>query len=107
MEQIVVGMTDCRITQVPGQVLTTFASGPCIGLAVHDGSADVGGLLHFMLPDSSTDPRRACAIRFMFADTGIPLELQPSRLGQAPVARPAVPLSPEVPKGGTQWPTVF
>ena len=63
MEQIVVGMSDCRIADVPGQVLTTYALGSCIGLAVHDPEAAVGGLLHFKLP---------CK----FADTGIPLLIE-------------------------------
>jgi chemotaxis protein CheD len=76
VEQIVVGMADCRIAQVSGQVLATFALGSCIGLTVHDCNAAVGGLLHFMLPDSSIDPARARANPFMFADTGIPLLLE-------------------------------
>ena len=42
MDQIVVGMADCRIGDVPGQVLATYALGSCIGLAVHDPKA-VGG----------------------------------------------------------------
>src|SRR5271157_348325 len=32
MEQIVVGMADCRIGDAPGQVLATYALGSCIGL---------------------------------------------------------------------------
>ena len=55
MDQIVVGMADCRISDTPGQVLATYALGSCIGLAIHDAKAGVGGLLHFMLPDSSID----------------------------------------------------
>jgi chemotaxis protein CheD len=74
--QIIVGMADCRIAQVSGDMLTTFALGSCIGLAVHDRKAAVGGLLHFMLPDSSIDSERARVNPYMFADTGIPLLLQ-------------------------------
>ncbi len=76
MEQIVVGMADCRIGHISGQVLTTFALGSCIGLVVYDGNVQVGGLLHFMLPDSTIDPERARANPSMFADTGIPLLLK-------------------------------
>ena len=43
VEQIVVGMADCRIGDAPGQVLATYALGSCIGLAVHDAAAGVGG----------------------------------------------------------------
>jgi chemotaxis protein CheD len=71
-----VGMADCRIGNVRGQVLTTYALGSCIGLALHDGPAAIGGLLHFMLPDSAIDAARARENPFMFADTGIPLLLE-------------------------------
>jgi chemotaxis protein CheD len=72
VERIVVGMADLGIGSVPEQVLATYALGSCIGLAVHDRQAKVGGLLHFMLPDSNIDPERARSNPFMFADTGIP-----------------------------------
>jgi len=72
VEQIVVGMADCRVACEAGQVLATFALGSCIGLSVYDARAGVGGLLHFMLPDSTIDPVRGRANAFVFADTGIP-----------------------------------
>jgi len=70
-----VGMADCRIGDAPGQVLATYALGSCIGLAVHDAKAGVGGLLHFMLPDSGIDQARGRENPWMFADTGIPMLL--------------------------------
>jgi len=73
VELVVVGMADCRVSSEPGQVLVTFALGSCIGLSVYDTRAAVGGLLHYMLPDSSIDPVRGKQNPFMFADTGIPL----------------------------------
>ena len=76
MESIVVGISDCAIADVPGQVLATYALGSCIALAVHDARASLGGLLHFMLPDSGLDPGRARANPFMFADSGIALLLE-------------------------------
>lgn len=69
------GMADCRIGDAPGQVLATYALGSCIGLAVHDAKAGVGGLLHFMLPDSGIDQARGRENPWMFADTGIPMLL--------------------------------
>jgi len=68
-------MADCAVGAVPGQVLVTFALGSCIGLTAYDPVAGVGGLLHYMLPDSSIDPEKARANPCMFADTGIPLLL--------------------------------
>jgi chemotaxis protein CheD len=40
---------------------------------IHDKQAGVGGLLHFMLPESNIDTEKAARQPFMFADTGIPL----------------------------------
>jgi chemotaxis protein CheD len=76
MQQIVVGMADFRMAILPDQVLATFALGSCIGLAVHDARACVGGLLHYMLPASAADPPRARENPSMFADTGIALLIQ-------------------------------
>jgi len=69
-------MADCRVASAPGQVLATYALGSCIGLAVHDPESLVGGLLHFMLPDSSINSGRDRQNPYMFADTGIPLLLK-------------------------------
>jgi chemotaxis protein CheD len=76
MSQIVVGVADCQVGSMRDQVLTTYALGSCIGLAVYDPAALVGGLLHFMLPDSGINPERGKQSPYMFADTGIPLLLQ-------------------------------
>ena len=69
-------MADCRVGNAAGQVLATFALGSCIGLVVYDPQAGVGGLLHYMLPDSGIDPVRSRANPYMFADTGIPKLLE-------------------------------
>jgi chemotaxis protein CheD len=69
-------MADCRIAEGAGQVLATFALGSCIGLAIYDPQTKVGGLLHYMLPDSTIDPARGKTNPYMFADTGIPLLLE-------------------------------
>jgi chemotaxis protein CheD len=71
-----VGMADCRIGNAPSQVLATYALGSCIGLALHDAAAGVGGLLHFMLPDSTIDRDRSRDNPWMFADTAIPRLLE-------------------------------
>ncbi|HWB85378.1 MAG TPA: chemotaxis protein CheD [Bryobacteraceae bacterium] len=76
MAQIIVGMADCRIADEPNDVLVTYALGSCIGLSVFDPVTHVGGLLHFMLPDSSIGSARGESRPFMFADTGIPLLLE-------------------------------
>lgn len=69
---IVVGVADMKVSNDPNSVLVTYSLGSCIGISVYDQAAKVGGLLHFMLPESSLDPSKAEKNPFMFADTGIP-----------------------------------
>src|SRR5262249_8898689 len=56
----------------PEDELVTFALGSCLGVAIHDPVARVGGLLHAMLPLSSADPTRAAENASHFVDTGVP-----------------------------------
>jgi len=68
---VVVGVADCRIAKSPGEVLVTYALGSCIGVTAYDPHSGIGGLLHFMLPDSSIDPERGRGNPYKFADTGV------------------------------------
>jgi len=61
-----------KVSNDPEKVLVTYSLGSCIGIAIYDSVARVGGLLHFMLPDSELDQSKARRRPFMFADTGIP-----------------------------------
>ena len=54
-----------------GNTLVTYALGSCIGVAVFDAKTGAGALLHYMLPDSLIDERKARERPYMFADTGI------------------------------------
>ena len=71
MRQIV-GVADAVISQDPDDVLVTHALGSCLGVALYDPVAHVGGLLHVMLPVSTIDPEKAAANPWMFVDTGVP-----------------------------------
>jgi chemotaxis protein CheD len=73
MNLLVVGVGDCRVSNDPESALVTYALGSCIAVLIHDPVAGVGGLLHFMLPESGLDRDKAQQKPFMFADTGIPL----------------------------------
>jgi chemotaxis protein CheD len=68
-----VGISDCVVSRDPNTIITTHALGSCVGLIIYDPEVQVGGLLHYMLPDSNLDKERAQQNPFMFADTGIPL----------------------------------
>lgn len=67
-----VGVGDMKISDDLTAVLVTHSLGSCIGLTVYDPVEKVGGLLHYMLPDS-TKSSKGKDRPFMFADTGIPL----------------------------------
>jgi chemotaxis protein CheD len=69
---LVVGVADMRLSEQPGDMLVTHALASCIGLALHDAQAGVGGILHFMLPTAAVNPERAERNPFIFGDTGIP-----------------------------------
>jgi chemotaxis protein CheD len=69
----IVGIADMGITQGQDDGLITYSLGSCIGIIIYDSVARVGGLLHYMLPESQIDPQKAQKNPFMFADTGIPL----------------------------------
>nr|QIV52814.1 chemotaxis protein CheD [uncultured bacterium] len=61
-----------KISNDPQSTLVTYSLGTCIGISVYDPIVKTGGLLHFMLPDSSLDEQKSKLKPFMFADTGIP-----------------------------------
>lgn len=73
MMDVVVGISDLKISNKDTECLVTYALGSCIAVAVYDPQVKVGGLLHYMLPDSTLDPQKAREHPGMFADTGIPL----------------------------------
>ncbi|MCC6262663.1 MAG: chemotaxis protein CheD [Bryobacterales bacterium] len=69
---LTVGVGDCKVSGGAEAVLATYALGSCIAVAIHDPVAGVGGLLHYMLPESTLNPDKARESPYMFADTGIP-----------------------------------
>ena len=70
--RIVVGVADMQLTNDADSVLVTYALGSCIGVTIYDPVAKVGGMLHFMLPESKVNTEKAQANPAMFADTGVP-----------------------------------
>ncbi len=72
MSDLIVGISDIKISNNVNDVIITYALGSCIGISVYDPIAKVGGLLHYMLPDSTLDVNKAKDNPAMFADTGIP-----------------------------------
>ena len=67
-EVIKVGMADLKVAKAPN-ILTTLGLGSCIGLTLYDPQAQIGGLVHYMLPDSTKLKNNGNIAKF--GDTGI------------------------------------
>jgi chemotaxis protein CheD len=68
---IVVAISDARVSASAEDVLMTYSLGSCIAVALYDPAARVGGMLHFQLPTASADPERGKERPLMYADTGM------------------------------------
>lgn len=68
----IVGVADMKVSGDADDQIVTHALGSCLGIAIHDPVARVGGLLHVMLPLSTIDSEKAKANPCMFVDTGVP-----------------------------------
>jgi len=69
---IVVGLGEMQVSADPGATLITYALGSCLGVAVYDPVARVGGMLHALLPHIELDPVRARDQPAMFVESGLP-----------------------------------
>lgn len=69
---VVVGVADVKVSGNTEDKLVTYALGSCLGLAVFDPIAKVGGLLHVMLPTGAIDPEKMAQNPSMFVDSGVP-----------------------------------
>lgn len=67
-EVIKVGMADLNICKAP-DVITTLGLGSCIGLTFYDPVTKIGGMVHYMLPDSTKVKNNSNIAKF--GDTGI------------------------------------
>jgi len=71
--RVVVGISDMKVSDVPGDVILTHGLGSCIAVVVHDPLVSVGGILHFQLPGLyKRDAARIIENPYMYANTGIP-----------------------------------
>ena len=71
MDQVV-DIADMQVSSDRRATLVTYSLGSCIGVAIWDPQVRVGGMIHYMLPESSLSPEKAKANPPMFADTGVP-----------------------------------
>jgi chemotaxis protein CheD len=66
-----VGVADMKISSSQEDEIITYALGSCLGIAIHDPVAHVGGMVHVMLPTSTIDPVKASINPYMFVDAGV------------------------------------
>jgi len=76
MHNIVVDISDIKVSDDKDAILVTHALGSCIAVILYDPVNKIGGMIHYMLPLSKTSPEKAKIRPAMFADTGIPLLFQ-------------------------------
>jgi chemotaxis protein CheD len=69
----VVGVADCKVSNIPGERLITYALGSCLGIVVYDPVVSVAGLLHVMLPTGTIDEAKMRDKPAMFVDSGVPM----------------------------------
>jgi putative nucleotidyltransferase with HDIG domain len=53
--KLILGVSDMKVSNDKEAILVTYSLGSCIAVAIYDSVARVGGLLHYMLPQSSLD----------------------------------------------------
>lgn len=67
--ELVVSISDMRVTARPRHVLVTHSLGSCLGLAAYDPTVRVAGLIHCLLP---VMPKfKPGANPYMFVNTGV------------------------------------
>jgi chemotaxis protein CheD len=71
IRQVTVEISDMKVSEDPGEILVTYSLGSCVGLALFDRVAGVGGMIHCMLPLSKIDADKARVRPFMFVDSGV------------------------------------
>ena len=65
---IKVGMADLKVAKAPDSLIT-LGLGSCIGLTLYDPTTKIGGMVHYMLPDSTKLKNNSNIAKF--GDTGI------------------------------------
>jgi chemotaxis protein CheD len=73
---ITVDIADAKVATDPSDVLATYSLGSCIGVCLYSHAEHTGGMLHYLLPDSSGNPQRAKENPFSYADTGMNILLE-------------------------------
>jgi chemotaxis protein CheD len=68
---VTVEIADAKASSDTSRVLATYSLGSCIGVCLYSSNNQVGGMLHYLLPDSASNPQRAKDNPYIYADTGM------------------------------------
>jgi len=69
--RMIVNISDAKVSNNPCDVIATYSLGSCIAVCLYDPKTNVGGMLHYQLPDSKVDLARSAQKPLMYADTGM------------------------------------
>jgi chemotaxis protein CheD len=69
---ITVGVADMKVSGDADATLVTYSLGSCLGIMIYDPLAQVGGMLHAMLPESHNEKDNPEFNPFKYIDSGVP-----------------------------------
>jgi chemotaxis protein CheD len=101
--KVLVGLGSLHCCAETGQLLVARPLGSTAALAVYEPNSGIGGLVHWMLPESGLVPQREGRNPLLFADAAIPLLMEEMvRLGVPKKARLKAALAgaASLPEGG-------
>lgn len=76
MTQHLIGIAQMMVSDKPDDLLVAPNLGSCLGVSVYDPKNKFGGMIHCLLPLSTSDPDKAKERPCMYVDTGVALLLE-------------------------------
>jgi chemotaxis protein CheD len=71
--QLTIGIGEMAVTKNPNDIIMTHALGSCLGIVLYDPVANVGGMLHALLPSQNDEESESGKKPTYYVDAGTPL----------------------------------
>lgn len=71
--QLTIGIGEMAVTKSPDDVIVTHALGSCLGITIYDPVANVGGMLHALLPSQDDKEAKSAKKPTFYVDAGTAL----------------------------------